>query len=1033
MSGSSMRLRFNGMRSLITGVICWLGVVVSCWPVFGQDGQQGALRGRVVDAEFYQAVPGVELSLEGTQLKVQSQDDGSFFLNAVPPGVYTILAGRSGYSRERVPDMVVSAGKVTETEIRLTAEVVELDDFVVSIEDIIQEASALSPASLVADMQSFSTSIGSEFLSKLGGGGDIGNAVKRLAGTSVVDSRYVVIRGLSDRYNVVVLNAARLPSSDPDKRAVNIDIFPSNLVETIVSSKTFTPDMPGEATGGFLNVVTKSIPAAPFVNFSVGTAYNTQSSLNPDFLTYKGAGTGFLGTARDRALPGSLRVTTLETLPLDNPTFRGFSPPSIAPSQAIVDNRDSGARALAGRTMGVSTAEAPLDFTFSLSAGTVLEDFMGGRLGVIGALSYAKAYKLKRGFRGSDSLSLDPVTQQNVIQPERLFYFEEGEESLLAGGLLSIGWQGDEQDTIKLTVFSNLAAEDQAQFAFGEDDSTNDVTNGFNPIEEGLPIFRESLIYTERKLSTIQLSGEHVFDEDRDIKIDWATAYAWSSQEQPDIRFSNYGFDIPNNQYFGLSNNIPGERFERIWRSLNDTNYNLNLNIEIPLGESSDGKERSKIKFGGAFDHSDRVYNTENFAYKVDYLPQPFPYATPRVLGPNDRQGLTLADQMGQADLTDSFQNPPAFNIDSTYLARTKTPPGTESYIGRQNIAATYVMTTFNLSEDVEVVAGARVESTDITVRSGSEFDSLDPLAGGFIFNDLITGEPIPLEEVLNPGIQATDLLPAIAVSWDFAEKMTLRSSVSRTIARPTFKEIAPVLARDPTSGAFFIGNVRLDRSEIVNYDIRAEWFPTPGDLVVLSLFSKEITSPIEAVNLGDIQSVFNEEAATIYGFEIELAKKLIEWGPLLDDVTLGFNYSKMTSQVELTDFTRVGREIAGLEVNRALQGQPDYTMNFNAQYDNEDMGFSAGIFLNITGELLYQVGGVSGSTVAPDVVQETFTSLDLSFSKELFDDWQLRFRVGNLLNTERRRVHRSATQTGSPFDTSREGTIYSVSLSKNW
>jgi TonB-dependent receptor len=1021
------------MRLQMARVLICLGWAAWSYQSAAQDGQQGAVRGRVVDAEFFQAVPGAELSLEGTQIKVQSQDDGSFFFNEVQPGVYTILAGRSGYTRERASNLVVSAGKVTETEIRLTAEVVELDDFVVSVEDIIQEASALSPASLVADMQSFSTSIGSEFLSKLGGGGDIGNAVKRLAGTSVVDSRYVVIRGLSDRYNVVVLNAARLPSSDPDKRAVNIDIFPSNLVETIVSSKTFTPDMPGEATGGFLNVVTKSIPAAPFVNFSVGTAYNTQSSLNPNFLTYKGGGTGFLGTASDRALPGSLKITNLDTLPLDNPTFRGFNPPSIAPSQEVANNRDSSARLLSGRTMGVDTTEAPMDFTFSLSAGTAIEDFMGGRLGVIGALSYAKAYKLKRGFRGNDSLFRDPVTQQNLVQTERLFYYEEGEESLLAGGLLSIGWQGDEQDTIKLTVFSNLAAEDQAQFAIGEDDSTNNMDDGFNPIEEGLPIIRESLVYTERKLSTIQLSGEHVFDDDRDIKVDWAAAYAWSSQDQPDIRFSNYGFDIPNNQFFGLSNDIPGERFERIWRTLDDTNYNLNLNIEIPFGESSNGKERSKIKFGGAFDHSDRVYNTENFAYKVDFLPQPIGYSIPRVLGPSDRGGLTLADQLGRADLTDSFQSPPDFNIDSTYLARTRTPPGTENYIARQNIAATYVMSTFNVSEDVEVVAGARVESTDITVRSGSAFDSLDPLAGGFIFNDLITGEPIPIEEVLNPGIQATDLLPAMAVSWDFAEKMTLRSSVSRTIARPTFKEIAPVLARDPTSGAFFIGNVRLDRSEIINYDIRAEWLPTPGDLVVLSVFSKEITSPIEAVNLGSIQSVFNEEAATIYGFEIELAKKLLEWGPLLDDITLGFNYSKMTSQVELTDFTRAGREIAGLEVNRQLQGQPDYTMNFNAQYDNEDFGFSAAIFLNITGELLYQVGGVSGSTVAPDVVQETFTSLDLSFSKELFDDWQLRFRVGNLLNTERRRMHRSATQTGAPFDTSREGTLYSISLSKKW
>ena len=171
--------------------------VIGIWMILATAGmgQEGGLRGRAVDSEFFQAVPGVEVSLEGTQFKATSSDDGSFFINAVSPGVYTVLASRPGYTRERVSGVVVSAGTVSETELRLTAEVVELEDFVVSIEDIIENASAMSPASLAADMQSFSTSIGAEFLEKLNPGGDIGGAVSRMAGTSVVDARYVVIRG----------------------------------------------------------------------------------------------------------------------------------------------------------------------------------------------------------------------------------------------------------------------------------------------------------------------------------------------------------------------------------------------------------------------------------------------------------------------------------------------------------------------------------------------------------------------------------------------------------------------------------------------------------------------------------------------------------------------------------------------------------------------------------------------------------------------------------------------------------------------
>lgn len=992
-------------------------------------GSQGGIRGSVLDNEFYQAVPGAEVTIEGSGSRVISEEDGSFFINAINPGVYTLLIYRAGYTRERVPGIVINPGSVTESTVRLTAEVVELEDFIVSMEDIIDNATTMSPAALTADMQSFSTALGADFLSKIGGGGDVSGAVTRLSGTSVVDSRYVVIRGLSDRYNVVVLNGARIPSSDPNKRAVNIDIFPSNLVASIVSSKTFTPDMPGESTGGFLNVVTKSIPDKAFVNFFMETGYNTQASLNPNFLQYSGGGTGFLGTSRERALPGELAVTTKETLPLGQPTIIAPNGTVISPSEEVVRARTRGATLLSDRTMGVDTESAPMNYSMSLSAGTVLEDFMGGRLGLVGAISYAKSYELDQGQRGASTLTQN-VDGSLTGQSVRLYDFVEGEEKLLAGALFSLGWEGPERDKITFTYFTNLAAEDETVFAIGEEQTFSDPNDSLGPFAGGLPVINETLYYTERKLQTFQLTGEHIFSGAQDLKVDWASAFSNSYQEEPDIRFSRYGVNVAENKYFGITNDIPGERFERIWRRLDDLNYNLALNIEVPIGTSADGKELAKIKFGGAQDFSQRDYVTENFALRAGNttatVPSPF--------GPsNTRNGLTLADQITKIDLLPTDPQPDGTIVDSLFLSRTQTPPATEKYKASQNIGAFYGMATFNASEDIEVIFGGRVETTDIKINANANFDALDPLAGGLLLNDLITGEPIPLSEVLNPTLSSTDLLPAVAVSWDVREDMTIRGAVSRTIARPTFKEIAPVLARDPVTGDFFLGNVRLKRSDIVNYDVRFEWFPQPEDSVVLSAFSKVIQDPIEYINLGNVDSVFNEESATIYGFEIELGKKLTEWGPFLEDITLGFNYAKMISLVELTDFSRNAREGVGLSSNRALQGQPDYTMNFNMIYDNEDMGFTVGAFLNLTGELVYQVGGVSGSSLAPDVTQETFTRLDFNISKEIFDDWFLGVRIGNFLNSERRRDHRINGKSIGPFEFVREGTLYAISLSKKW
>jgi TonB-dependent receptor len=993
-----------------------------------QESGLGGLRGRLQDKEFFSAIPGVEVAIEGRPEKVVTGDDGTFFIDALPPGVYNLVVGRSGYTRERVSNVVVNARTVTETDIELTAEVVELDDFVVSMEEIIENASSMSPTSLAADMQSFSTALGGDFLAKLGGGGDIGGAVTRLAGTSVVDSRYVVIRGLSDRYNVVVLNNARIPSSDPDKRAVNIDIFPSTLVERVVSSKTFTPDMPGEATGGFLNVVTKSIPDKPFVKFFLESGYNTQTSGNDQFLSSGSGGTGMLGTSQDRRLPGLLKATTGSTLPA-NPL-----PADVTAAQRdqIANNRDLSSRLLQSQSMGSITEVAPLDFAASLSGGSVFEDFFGGRLGVIGALSYSKRYELDQGHRGAASINL----AEGRSQMERVTQFQEGEQKLLAGALLSIGWEGPEQDKLGFVYFTNLAADDEA--TFGISDYRNlgvgsEPAVGFDAAARQDLAIVENNVYTERRLSTYQLLGEHILSDDKDIKIDWAAAYSTSSQDEPDIRFGEYTYNVPSGNFGTLPNTITDNPpFQRTWRRLDDSNYNLNMNIEVPIGSSSDGKQRSKIKFGGALDHSTRDYRSDNFEYRTLDLAG-FTQAAPGALpSANNRRFLSAADQVSGRDVTPYPDGATALT-DVNVLSRTSLPLPEETYTGDQNIGAVYAMATFNMTEDVEIMFGARVETTDIKLAVGGDFSSLDTSASGALLVNPITGEPISPELAQRPRLNSTDLLPAAGVSWKINDEVTLRSSISKTLARPTFKEIAPVLARDPVTGAFYIGNVSLETSEITNYDIRAEWFPNPDDFVILSVFSKLIQNPIETRNLGRFLTVGNEQEASIYGFEIELNKKLTEFGPLFEDISLGFNYAKMISQVILSDRSRASRTDVGLDGIRSLQGQPDYTMNFNASYSNEDHGLTMGVYLNITGDLLYQVGGRSSSQAVPDVFQESYTRLDFNISKEIYDDWVLALRVGNFLNTERRRDFRYQGQSVGPLEYLREGTVYAISLSKKW
>lgn len=991
------------------------GFCFCCCPsVLAQDSLRGGLRGTVKDADFYVGVPEVSISLEPGGQTVRTDKDGRFFVNDLAPGVYRLAAESEGYIRTSQSGVVVSAGSVREVDLDMTAEVVELDEF--SVQDLITDESNVVPLSIGASLQSFASAISPELLKSAGSAGDIGSALKRLSSTAVVDSRYVVVRGLSDRYNVVVLNGARLPSSDPDKRAVNIDIFPTGLIETVVSSKTAVPSMPGESTGGYLNIITKRIPKEPFLNVSTSYGYNTLST-GGNFLSYIGGGTGLLGSADTRALPAFME--NIGALP-NNLTAISYNDPATSAADirnaALSANAARAARALKDRAMGTSYKEAPMDFSLSAIGGTRFEDFMGGTLGFIGGFTYGKKFTAEIGERGFANIAAG--VSNSVAQPTQQFDFQRGTESLLAGALLSASLEFDPQNSVTLTWFANLSAQDDAIFAFGPSLTQPEQI-----------IFREFMFYTERRLQTLQLTGEHTMPGMSDIKIDWLVAYSMSSQNQPDLRKANYAFstDPSINAYVGSGDPAPPD-FERTWRRLDDSNYNVALNFEIPLDEQAkNGDGGTKYKFGFNFDYSTRDYKTDNFEYAGlpdGQLVANFLGLAPGVplLGlppsPDDRRMLTLGDLLGRIDLIDQSRDPNGIGgdlvRDNFFLARAFNIPAREVYNAYQTIPAFHESITFNLNKKFETTVGSRVEVTRMSVnveRTGE---------GGANF---ASGKSDNFE------INRVDLLPSMSSRWEIADSMSIRSSISRTIARPTFKEIALVFSRDPETGNFFVGNPSLEMSSIMNYDLRWEYNPAPGDQFAISLFAKSIDKPIEFVNLGVFNTAENEERAVVYGFEIEMYKDLGRIMDTLEGFSFGLNYGFVFSKVELSQNSREIRERAGLSLDRPLQGQPDYTFNANLSHEIKDWGLTSAILLNVTGPLLYTVGGQFDSNLTPDIYQRPFTSLDLAFSKKITEQWSFNLRVSNLLNQPRERYF----EGGLPFAVTETGTTYTMGMTGKW
>jgi len=278
--------------------------------------------------------------------------------------------------------------------------------------------------------------------------------------------------------------------------------------------------------------------------------------------------------------------------------------------------------------------------------------------------------------------------------------------------------------------------------------------------------------------------------------------------------------------------------------------------------------------------------------------------------------------------------------------------------------------------------------------------------------------------------IKQLDLLPAVAATFELAKDINLRFAWSQTLARPSFKELGPVITQDFSSSTLFIGNPSLQLSHANNYDFRAEWFPRAGEVLAVSLFYKDLSTPIE-------QSIFvqngiqyyqyvNNSHAVVWGAEFEIRKRLDQVASWLKDFSVNFNFTQIQSQVDLTPYQQSQQAVIGLfETTRPLQGQPTYITNAGLDYNNVAYNFYAGLFFNVTGPMLYAVGAD-----LPSIYEQPAPSLDFNLTQGLTENWKLTFRAKNLLNPIYRRT---ITYNGAEYDYSAYNKGWDMSMNVSY
>lgn len=945
-------------------------------------GQSGAIRGSVHDRDFDVPLARARVTLVEALLATATDPDGQFLFERVPPGTYTLSVTKDGYERQIVTDVIVAPGQFADLHIDLESEVVDMEELVVKGEDLLGNTE-VGLLELRAESTSVQDAISSELISRAGVS-DAAGALKLVVGATVTEGKYATVRGLSDRYTGTTLNGVRLPSADPRRRAVNIDIFPTGTIESMTVTKTFTPDMQGDFTGGGVDIETKSIPDETTIAASLGTEYNSNATGNDQYLTYEGGGISPFGfDDGDRDLP-----STGADLPRFPPRF-AFNPSAEAIAQS--QQFDTFTRSFEP-VMGVTEDAPNPNGSFSVLYGDKKDFADHGTLGWITALTYNNRYGFYED--GTNNTAYVSVAGQPMtVAAARTD--SQGTEELLIGFLGSLSYKPDGANDITFRLVGNQSVEDEARYQV--------QPQGANLVEQN-----QTLQYTERSLVSAQFAGDHRLEKRAGgpfgaPSFDWLAAYNSTRQDQPDVRFFRNLFDLSNQTATKPANSTEAQNTRRIFRNIDEWNGQAAFNVNLPFTQWTQSEGR--VKTGLYYETSDREYTQNSFTYA--FAPQFGPPSNPAVQENNALASYTVT---GDDTLwTDVFLNsdrigiatndPPAPN----QLLWTLLPLNSDvEYTGDQTIEAAYAMAELPVRPTVTLIGGVRWESTAIgVVPTNAAFGTVevivqDPVSGAYGILE------VP-QELAIADIEENQWLPSIGVIWEIVPSMRLRASWATTIARPTFRELAPVATEEFIFGDEFVGNPELVLSSIQNWDLRWEWFRRPGDVLAVSIFYKDLTDPIEYINFSAANRSFvqplNYDHGTLRGIEIEGRTRLDVLNEALAGLTFGANLTWLESAVDVPADQQALLEPFNLdEPTRPLQGQPEGVVNFNLTYEDDRHGITAGIFYNAVGLTLLSgaATGLDGGT--PNVYQQPIQILDVTFEKTFKHNVRLLFKAKNLL-----------------------------------
>ena len=979
------------MRALAANAV--LAACLLAHPAAAQSAGGGSIRGVVSDREFGAPIAGASVSVLGTKLRVQTRENGSYVLPNLGAGSYTLVITKDGFVREVKANVRVSEGQLVDADATMAGEFEDMEEFVVQDtevgQDPVQRQELVVPETfepvLVLPPVEFQLRLEAPQLLNVlnveaitrSGAGDAAAALLLVPGASLQEGKYAVIRGLPDRYVQTLLDGIRLPTADPDKRAVKLDQFPTAVIESIEVSKNFTPDQQGDSSGGAVNLALRSFPTEGYLRISGAVGMNSQVK-NGEFLSYPGGGLSTFGGNDVLQIPYELNGQTWP----NNPTGTEYS------------------------------QYAPLIYKWSVAAGDSWEVDDDVRIGAFGNFYYdadATAYN------NGQLNSLEQAGPGTPLVPEQFgtgtdFYTElwdvaQGTQSVQWGGLLTLGLESEHHRLGVKGLYTELDTNQAIrlldtrgkQFYFPGYDPNDPSSPGFFDFGAAPWQRFETLNYSTLNTESLILSGEHYLgflgpDDDAELEqgefgfggpsVNWRFSLSKATENQPDqTQFA--AFWIPEFEP------VPGFTVPERWGGL------------PPAQDQNAG-----------FVQHIRYYNEESAIQGLLDIKLPFTQW-------NDREGYVktgmFLDAVSRSYLQDTFSNPTAIDPNNfqtglgwdqpwSLIFPTQDHPMEQSqrdvsYDGTMNIYAGYAMADLPFNDTMSVVGGVRFEGTNMSTTIIPDADAL--------WIDTVTQSP---RTFTGPNVWDADftddyLLPMIGWNWNITEDLVLRTAFAQTIARPNFQELVPVIQQDYIGGPIFIGNPSLGMSSLNNYDARLDWMPYENWLVSGSVFYKTITDPIQYVqrftNGFVYTTALNFPDGYLLGVELEGRVTFEEvLGEEWRGLAVGGNFTYMDSSVTLSDQDQQAMRNYGFdESTQPMTATPDFLFNASVTYDIEDWGTQVGLFYNFRGQSLAAAANPNDTLFTPAIYQLGYGTLNFTASQELLKDLFFTFNAKNLTN----------------------------------